>query len=542
MRMNISNVLSTMWTVSQGVPFMLVQFRANSYEPLQLWHNVPCPIAGLSYSDIDPLVKLFRQTLEYKMWILVVVGEDELCSPNNSMENSRTVGPAVATCRQMSKLSESDVKLMEDFVDYLALTMWLIPRNTPIYPTSKLMCFVAYDNFTDVPSNYRECGRRQQLRIGQRFWPNIDSLVVADFNGITTVSYGMEQAMQKFLNLSHLTKKRENRAISESLTDIFRWLRVRDIDMLFVDFVYTAERFEKIAFTSPIGQNMLHFLSKMRTDHVLGSFGLVHIFDAGTWICVGCTLATFFVILSLLKHPDVFIVVIATQLNLSMKVRSRQFGVIMSMSGILLTCAFSSSLLSSLSVNQTAQIATLEDLLRTLRNPGFSVCVLDFSFFISVIQNPGESVVLQAFAQKNAEHKMIKSNGSDCLIRTRRSNQMVTLMTFEHLNPYVGQLFVGKEPIYILTGGMPISPGYPLMKQVNRFVGSMRETRVAGHELRRRQFNETMRQLQEIVQPKWVKPLSVHEFELFLFILSASWLIVIVIKLCEMCKCWRWKQ
>lgn len=68
-----------MWFVSQGAPFIVVHFQPNNYEYKQLWQSEQTPVAILTYSSIDSLVKLSQEALKLKLWILVIVSRGDFC-------------------------------------------------------------------------------------------------------------------------------------------------------------------------------------------------------------------------------------------------------------------------------------------------------------------------------------------------------------------------------------------------------------------------------------------------------------------------------
>lgn len=245
-------------------------------------------------------------------------------------------------------------------------------------------------------------------------------------------------------------------------------------------FVITAERLDEITFSVPLGITLIQFLRKPRTSQALGSFGLMHVFDTVTWICLGLMLAVFYVILLVERHPQAFMFIVATQLNQSSsEMKSHVFGVIMFINGLLITCAFSSGLLSSLSTHHSKQIATIDDFIAALKMPDTSMCLSRDSFFASALDNPGISAVLRALAQKKKDGNLILLYGN-CFALVASSEKMITQIGLPSTAPYVGPLYAGREPLYVSAGVFPMSPGSPLARRVNELFGRLRDMHVTA--------------------------------------------------------------
>lgn len=524
--MNISNVLSTMWIVSQGAPFIVVHFKADNYESKRLWQDKPFPIAVFTYSDVEPLVRLSREALKSKLWILVIVDNEPLCYHSES-NGANHANELPSNCTVRRKLTEENIAQMEHFVEYLTLTRWLIPRDTPIEPWSDLLCFVTFDDFTDVPSDYRECVQRRKIQPGETYQPHINYLSVIDF-GLSAYTTGFEEEIRQFLNLSWIFTRHYVGVYYEP--NLWMRLRLRWADMIIDDFVMTSSRVEEVSFSSPVCAMMTDFLSKRRTSRALGSLGIVNVFDRGTWICVCLLLTSFYTALRILKHPAAFIVVIATQLNLSLDVTPRLLGLIMFTSGFFLNCAFSSGLLSSLNTLHDPQIATLENLATVLNFGHTKVCISNVTFLRAFIDDPGRSALFRIMARKKHEGKLILSTREDCHKQTRSSGDVISVLTSPSFARRVNRLYVGKEAIYVSTAGYPISPGYPLRKQVNQLIGNLREMNIIAKRHQTLMFNETMAELQRTEKTTSTKTLTISDFKLFLFALAASELIGCVIQ------------
>lgn len=505
--------------LAQNAHFFVVYFRPDNYEYSQLWQSGRPFSATLVYSRIEPLMKQCKNGLKSKLWMLIIVTGDCNVVTGNE-EFTRNCGEAA----QKSKLTEYDINVMMTSAEYLVLTRWLIPSDTRIDKMSKLLCFVVYADFTNVPLNYRSCGRRQQIQPGISVQPQMNYLSVANLGNELLVS-GMEKELQQFLNLTAYLRRNVDR------TELSRSIRLREIDLGIGTYRVTFERFEQVTVTSAISMSRTDFMTKTRHSQPLGSFGILRVFNVEVWICVLITMAIFFMLLSLTGHSNVALAVFAAQLQLSFKVRSRHFGPTMFANGLLVSCAFSSGLLSSLSTYRSVQISTIRDLLAMLRKSDSFVCIANHSFLVDNIENPGTSAVLQAFERKRNEGKLILSSVKDCLKQTELSYEMVSVQTFQHTNPYVGELFVGDEAIYTSISAMPVTPGHPLMRQINEFVDRLRETHVAAKELNRKLFNETNRSSRSLIKSKRVKSLTLRDVGLPLIILTHSWIFGCLIEL-----------
>lgn len=250
-------------------------------------------------------------------------------------------------------------------------------------------------------------------------------------------------------------------------------------------------------------------------------------------------LLLFYIILSMLKHPNAILVAIGTQLNLPIEVKSRPFGVILFTSGLFVSCAFSSGLLSNLSTNQDVKISTIEEFLATIQKPYISVCLFTPSFLAMSLDKPGSSKILRALVSKQNEGKLILSNESYCLKLTEASENVISILTFRHWKPYIGHLVSGEEVLDFLTISIPMSPGYPLRRQVNKFIGSLREMHMHSEQLRRLDFNETMKKIINTRISETTKVLRLHDFASPLFIIIASWFIGSMIEIYQWIKSYK---
>lgn len=104
-----------MWIVSQGTLFIMVHFQPDNHEYKQLWQSEQIPIALLTYSDIQPPVKLFQEAFKSKHWILVVVRREHFCNTNPTDSISNVDATAIL-CRTQNTLAK----------DILELTTWLL--------------------------------------------------------------------------------------------------------------------------------------------------------------------------------------------------------------------------------------------------------------------------------------------------------------------------------------------------------------------------------------------------------------------------------
>lgn len=515
--MNISNILSAMWLASQGTPYLVVHFQADSYEYKRIWRDSLSPIAVFTYSEMGPLVKLCENALKFKIWILVIVDNDEhFCEAEEGGEFGDS------KCSTRNKLSLASLKMMQESAEYLVLSRWLIPQQTPIDSSSVLMCLVVFDDFTNVPLNYKDCSIRKYVRPGEQFQFEVSHLVIIDFD-IETLSTGLEEELKQFLNLSRIINERIDKPVQDSRMDMFRRLKRRQIDMALTDFTVTVDRLQQVQFTSPMLLAMTEFLSKKRASRTLGSFGLSRVFDTATWTCFGLVLVTFSVTLSALKHPNAIIVVIATQLKLPIEVRSRSIAMIMFTSGFLISCAFSSGLLSSLSTSRNTQIASLEDLKTALTSTQIHLCMVDYDILLKRIDEPGISAIFQMFAHKKRDNKLILTKTRECVRRTTESEDVISALVFVGGKPHLKDIFVGREPIAMSITGMPMTPGHPLFERVNTFVGSLREMRVAVRKYQKKHFDSKMRNQTQTVNLPKVKALHLSDFLLPLIILMTSW-------------------
>lgn len=166
-----------MWIASQGTPFNVVQFQADNYECKQLWQGAQPPIALFTYSEIESLVELSRNALKSKLWILVIVSEE-----GSYNTEGRSVNLTHVSCESNSKLTTKNIEQMETSAEYLLLTRWLIPRNTPINSISKLMCLMVYDDFTDVSLDYRDFRMRSSME-----WNSFLIIVCASQNYLANI-------------------------------------------------------------------------------------------------------------------------------------------------------------------------------------------------------------------------------------------------------------------------------------------------------------------------------------------------------------------
>lgn len=537
--MNFSNVLPIMWILTQGAPFIVVHFRTDDFEDAITWRSPAPPIAWLTYTDVKLLVKFCKEALKSKVWLLVIVSRGELCERKIEREPNVSDDSLPAHCEPQHKLTHQIIEQLESVVEYLALTRWLIPRDTPISRESKLMCLVNFDDLSDVPDDYRKCSRRRRLNLGESYLPQIDYLSIIDF-GIETISSGLQEELRNFLNLSRVVIKHETRPVQESLDDMFRWLQRRDLDITVTDFTLSENRLAKIPFSSPMYMDITEFLSKKREHRTLGSFGIIRVFDTTTWICLGLMLMIFYVVLTVLKQPNAVIVVLAAQLSISTQIKPRQFGLIMFTSGLLVSCAFSSGLLSSLSTPQNSQISTMEDLKAVLALPETYVCMIDFSFIVGLIDSPGMSSVFQSFAHKKAQSKLVLTGMKDCFRKTLASENMISILASNDRSCYFNEIIVGHEPVYVSVTGLPMSPGYPLFERVNVFVGNFREMNVAVKQYQKNHFDERMREQKSFTEKQMLKPLTLHDFKMPLIALLGSWAVSWLVKLYQLIRWLLW--
>lgn len=526
--MNITNVFSAMWTISQGMPFLVVNFQADNYEYKQLCHSVQPAISSFTYSDISPLVHLSREALKSKTWILIIVGGERLCGAHSTEENFNEDDIDCVTVT--SKLTSEKIAEIEQAVEYLTLTRWLIPHATPISANSSLLCLVVYDDFTDVPRDYRRCSQRSSFRVGSNYREHIDCLSTGNFR---TVAYstGVEVELQRFLNLSCLVST----LVQEPYADIELWrrLRLRQLDIIMDDFIVTFDRLNVISFTSSLNTVQSTIVSKSRSSQPLGSLGLVKVFDIGTWICVGLTIAIFYGILSTLRRRNAFVIVLATQLSISLEVKPRRLGILMFLNGLLLNCAFSSGLLSSLNTSRSSQIATIADFIAELRKPHTSVCLFQMAFHNQLINDQVKSGAFAALARLKAAGRLIRAvDRNECFQQARTSTQVFAIINFVSYHTFADGLFFGREPIYVSTSSYPISPSHPMRKQMTVFVGCVRETHLLVRRYHNTHLNETLRELyQRRRHINSVNVLTLNDVGVSLFVLFASWIAGLLVEM-----------
>lgn len=525
--MNLTNILSTMWIISQGTPYIVVHFRSDNHEHKQLSNALQPPKAILTYSDIESLVKLSRETLKSKLWILVLVGKVFSC--NYQLIDEATT--AIVGCRGGDTMSENALGAIEKSVDYLVLTRWLIPRGIPIQPTSHFMCLAAFDDFTDLPSDYRTCAKRRHLQLGQIYTPHISHLYIADCLS-RPIMPSLYQDTRQFLNLSGIHVYHVTLTGPKHDGKLLRRLRLRKIDFIFVSFKISFDRLEEISFTTPTGMASAEFLTKKRTSHALESFGLTRVFDKKTWLCVGSVMFTFYVVLYVMRQRNASMIVLATQLNLTVEVKSRRIGTVMFASGLLLTCFFSSGLLSSLTTYISRQVSTIEDLLDVLDDSETFLCIdRGSSLHVAIETSAPSTGFIRIFVRKKHQGRlMIVDNPEECKRATETSVKIVTALIFYNKVGYKGQLIIGKESLDMITVALPASPGNPLLRRFDVLLGRLREMHVFLKYVQVRDFNVTMKAIQGIAKLEKAKALNVHEIGLPFFILIGASLLGLAIE------------
>lgn len=243
-------------------------------------------------------------------------------------------------------------------------------------------------------------------------------------------------------------------------------------------------------------------------------------------------LLIFYVTLSVLRHPNAFFIVVATQLNPSVKVKFRLLGLIMFISGFLITCAFSSALL--LSTLRNTQISTIDDLMAELELPHITLCMNPKFYLTQSVKNPGASTTLRALTRKMNEGRLLTDSLGTCIEQTAASETMISVFFFPYVTHKFNRVFIGKECLLTPTTGYVVGPGYPLSERANVLVGSLREMQIFDRVRRRIDLNETIKGLPYTVNPETVKVLTIHDIKLPLFMLIGSWVMGCLIETCQL--------
>lgn len=527
-KMNISNVLSTMRIVSQNMSFIVVHFRPDDDQNIQSWQFAETPMVVLIYSSIEEIVKLAHKVLLSKLWILVIVHSNAGCFNMTNL----TTGDRRATnntCSTTSKLTTGDFLQMEKSAEYLVLTRWLVPRNTPLSSRSILLCLMAYDDFTDVPADYRDCAQRRRVQPGEIFQPRINYFSILDFGPVSYAS-GIEEEIRFFLNLSRIARLRATGLVGETQNDTFRWLRTRKADMSLLYFTYTAQRLEEVAFTSVIAVESMRYFSKIRQLHRLSSLGIVFVFDKGIWICLGLLYLAFIVALRIHRQKETILLVIATQLSQPLAIaRPSLIVILMFIASFLIKCMFSSGLLSSLSAPISTQIITIADLTTVMKLPNSFVCMVGDTFSVRILDEPHTSEAFQTLSHKKKTGKLIQRDSElSCQRQSEKSENVISVIMVLDAQDYDGSLVQGRDTLYVSSAGFLMSPEFPLKSKVNVLIGTFREMHIVKkmkEPSRSEQFMEIKKKRALASTRETIRVLTANDISLPLILLVLSGLL-----------------
>lgn len=348
---------------------------------------------------------------------------------------------------------------------------------------------------------------------------------------------GLDRALEQFLNRSFILKGN----ITHS-SDFGRLLRRREVDLIMDSCAITLDNLEQAEFSPILDMLEVHFLSRKRASRAIGSFGVLFIFDVQTWVGIFVVLIVFYGALTILKQPNAFLAVLSSQLRLPVRVkRSRTLELTMITSGLLLSSAFSSGLLSSLSTQRSHQIDSIEAALDALREPDTFLCVKDGANFVTDRDLLQSSNVFQMMAWKRSRSQLILSTPADCLEYSEMSDSVISLLQYLSTVPYKGRLLQNvEESVYTPPDVLLIGPGFPLRRNINVLLAAYWEMQVSMQMFKTRFFNEDMKELhQKIPETPRARALTLRDIILPLLMLFGSWFVGCISNIwafCVMCR------